>query len=108
MPAVERLWGLYDERERLARLARAEPFTAGKSGPVPNPVWRQVRQCDSEIRQLEDRFGLSPMARLRLGVRFGKAARSLDELNRQMLADFDAGDILDVDFDDPRSDDGRT
>ena len=52
--------------------------------PVLNPLGRQLSSSDAESRQLEDRFGLTPMARLRLGVQIGTAARSLDDLNRQL------------------------
>lgn len=39
-------------------------------------------KLDGEIRALEDRFGCSPAARLRLGIRFGQAARTLEDLAR--------------------------
>ena len=86
LPALERLFSLYDERERCARAIRKSPLVTGSQGqPVLNPLSRQVGAVDPEIRQLEDRFGLTPMARLKLGVRFGQAAQSLDSLNDSLI-----------------------
>ena len=44
-------------------------------------------QLDEEIRQLEDRLGLTPRARLQLGITFSEAAKSLDDLNRMFTGD---------------------
>ena len=83
--ALERLFTLYDERERAYRVVRKQRVVIGSTGqPVLHPLARQLCSYDGEIRQLEDRFGLTPMARLRLGVQIGTAARTLDDLNRQL------------------------
>ena len=85
LPSLERLFSLYDERERAYRAVCKERLVVGSQGqPVLNPLARQLCSYDAEIRQLEDRFGLTPMARLRLGVQIGTAARTLDDLNRQL------------------------
>lgn len=87
LPALTRLWTLYDERERCYQGVRRERLTLGSQGqPVLNPLYRQLAALDPEIRQLEDRFGLTPMSRLRLGVTFGDAARSLAEINAELGA----------------------
>jgi hypothetical protein len=65
---------------------------------VLNPLLKHVAALDGEIRQLEDRFGLTPLARLRLGVTFGEAHRSLADLNRALIEEVD-GDVED----DPRT-----
>ena len=84
-PAVERLFGLYDERERMDSFIRAEPMVAGSQGqPVVNPMYRQRTAADAEIRQLEDRLGLNPRSGLQLGIQFSEAARSLEELNARI------------------------
>jgi hypothetical protein len=57
---------------------------------VLNPLYRQMVTLETEIRNLEDRFGLSPMARLKLGVTFGDAARSLADINANLEDDDDA------------------
>lgn len=67
--AAERLFDLYDERERAYRRFRKERFVDGSQGQkVLNPLGRLITSFDSEIRQLEDRLGFSPVSRMRLGI----------------------------------------
>lgn len=66
-PAVRRLFGLRHERERMMR-------------GWTNPLYAQLASFDSEIRQLEDRIGLTPQVRLKLGISLGDAVRSLSEI----------------------------
>lgn len=90
LAALHRLFVLYDDRERMERAYRAQPFTAGSTGQmVVNPAAREIASMDPRISQLEDRFGLTPMARLKLGLTFGEAQRSLDAINREFDADDD-------------------
>ncbi len=56
---------------------------------VLNPLGRQLCKFDSEIRQLEDRLGLTPRARLQLGIVYGEARGSLDDINRSLKIDYD-------------------
>lgn len=81
-PALQRLFDLYDERERAASAAKKKRIVLGSQGqPVLNPLLKYVADCDKEIRGLEDRFGLTPMAMLRAGATFGEAAKSLEAMN---------------------------
>ena len=41
---------------------------------------------------MEDRFGLSPLSRLRLGITFADAQASLDGLNARLAAKLAEGD----------------
>lgn len=67
--ALERLFDLYDERERAYEGFRRERFVKGSQGQdVLNPLGRLISSFDGEIRQLEDRLGFSPASRLRLGL----------------------------------------
>ena len=87
-PAITRLFTLYDERERAFRGYKKRRLTLGYKGqPVLNPLGRMMLQLDEEIRQLEDRLGLTPRARLQLGITFSEAAKSLDDLNRMFTGD---------------------
>jgi P27 family predicted phage terminase small subunit len=96
VPALRRLFTLHDERARAYRgLRQAGRLVETDKGTTLNPLAGFLRSCDAEIRLLEDRFGLSPMARLRLGIALGEAARSLESLNEELEADDD---------DDPRAD----
>jgi P27 family predicted phage terminase small subunit len=94
--SLRRLFGLYDELDRLwDALNETGRVVIGSQGqPRPNPLFKQVESFQAEARQLEDRFGLSPLARLRLGITFADAAASLDGLNQrlsQRLAQVDDG-----------------
>jgi len=84
--ALRRLFGLYDELDRLwEAVDETGRVVVGSQGqPRPNPLFKQVESFQAEARQLEDRFGLSPMARLRLGITFADAAASLDGLNERL------------------------
>ena len=64
---------------------RVNPMMVGHKGQaILNPLYRQRSAMDAEIRQLEDRFGLHPKAGLTLGIVYGEAARSLEELNARI------------------------
>ena len=86
--ALRRLFDMYDERERMVREYRKGRMAKGSTGQlVVNPAAKEIASLDGRIGQLEDRFGLSPMARLKLGVKFGEALASLDQINARMGAD---------------------
>ena len=88
LPALSRLWSLYDERARMYRAIVKERVTLGSMGQVrANPLYPQMVAMDAAIERLEDRFGLSPRARLQLGVILGDAARSLADANEELSAD---------------------
>lgn len=95
VPAVERLFSAYDRLARAEAIYRKQPVVAGSMGQqVLNPMAGEMHALAKEITTLEDRLGVTPLARLKLGVKFGEA--------RQALADsWDVSDELDAD-DDPR------
>lgn len=99
LTALERLFRLYDDLERgNATVAKQGHMVTGSQGQaVMNPLLRHMQSVMAEVRQLEDRFGLSPRARLSLNVTLGEAAKSLADLN----AEFTVGG---EDDDDPRFD----
>lgn len=77
LPALERLFSLYDERRRCHNGYQKERLMQGSTGQrVLNPLGRLIGEFDKEIRAMEDRFGLTPKARLALGITFSDAARS--------------------------------
>ena len=97
--AVRRLFRLRDQLMRaqrsaveLRRQAMKEPVVQGSMGqPVSNPLFRAAEAAAHEalalegrVLPLEDRFGLSPRARLNLGI---SEQQGLSLLNRnQALA----------------------
>lgn len=102
LPMIERLFFRYDERERAYRAVRREGrVTRGSQGQmVAHPLLRYIDACDMEIRQLEDRLGLSPRSMAALGIAFAGAQKSLDDLNRSMEEDEPGED--DTSNNDPR------
>jgi P27 family predicted phage terminase small subunit len=92
LPALRRLFDLRDQRARFERAVASRPLVEGSQGQqVLNPLARQVSALDGEIRALEDRFGLTPAARLRLGITLGEAAKTLADLQRG-LGDLEVDD----------------
>ena len=90
LPVVERLHRRYDERERAFREIRKDGRLAkGSQGQlILHPLLKYIDQCEQEIRQLEDRLGLSPHARLRMGATMAGTKRTLEE----MKSSFDGAD----------------
>jgi P27 family predicted phage terminase small subunit len=85
LPALQRLFCLYDEHDRAWRGYRRRRLVEGSQGqPVANPLFAMAMKLETEIRVLEDRFGCSPAARLRLAIHFGQAARTLEDLARDL------------------------
>ena len=87
-PALVRLFTMYDLRERMQRTLLADgPFTTGSTGQlVSHPAAKELAALDARIVALEDRFGLSPKARLGLGIDLGRATRSLEGINAGFTA----------------------
>ena len=91
---LRRLFWLYDECDRLLEAIEATGrVVEGSQGqPRANPLYKQVQEFQAEARQLEDRFGLSPKARLALGISFAEAALGLDALNERLAARMSAAE----------------
>lgn len=92
LPAIERLFQRYDERERAYRVVRTagRVVTGSQGQPVAHPLLKYIDACDSEIRHLEDRLGLTPRAMAQLALTGSAAQRSLDDVNRSLEDDGDA------------------
>lgn len=91
LPALRRL---FDLRNRLIWAYDAydeNPTTTGSMGQsVLSPFAAEAHRLEAEIEKLEDRFGLTPLARLRLGVTFEEGV-SLASRNAQLLEAFRGG-----------------
>ena len=91
LPALRRL---HEYRHQLAHALEAytdEPTVVGSMGqPVLSPFAAEVHRLEGVIGKLEDRFGLTPLARLRLGVTFEEGT-SLAARNAALLQAFQAG-----------------
>lgn len=92
-PALRRWIWLVSEREVLvARFAGecAEGdietlMVRGSMGQtVLNPLLRYEERLSREIMAYEDRFGMTPLSRMRLGIAIGQAADSLEGLRKRL------------------------
>ena len=73
--ALLRLFRLYQQRENYDRIGSEEPLVPGSTKQMTlNPLLRELDSLDTKILALEDRFGLSPRARLQLQVTVGDGA----------------------------------
>jgi P27 family predicted phage terminase small subunit len=83
-PALRRLWRLRDEWDRCMRDAQESGrLDNGSTGQTAlAPLYRHLVTLEGQIQKLEAMFGLTPMARLKLGVTLGEAKRSLADANR--------------------------
>lgn len=86
LPAMVRL---FEHRHRLAdameRFAETPEVEGSMGQPVLSPWAAEIHRLESVIGKLEDRFGLTPLARLRLGVTFEEGV-SLAQRNAQLLS----------------------
>ena len=83
--AVYRLATLIDERERIYKQAKKDRLVVGSQGQVVlNPLYSAMLKLDAEIRQLEDRIGMNPKARVSLGISIGQAKKTLSDLNADL------------------------
>jgi P27 family predicted phage terminase small subunit len=66
MIPILRLFELYEERDRLVAVFKQRPLDSAEPIKV-NPLRNVIATCDDHILKLEDRFGMNPISRLRLG-----------------------------------------
>lgn len=93
MPRLAR-WIYYcDEWLRSLRGFRRQRLVTGSRGqPVINPLGDHLLKLEKEINKCEEKFGLTPLDRMRLGITFGEAHRSLADLNTELDEGDDEGD----------------
>ena len=85
---IERWITTVDEYERVNAAFKATRIVRGSTGqPALNPLAQYLQQLLAEINKAETELGLTPLARMRLGIAYGEAqltalelARALDEL----------------------------
>ena len=95
LPALRRLFRMYDDLDRSWAIYLANPEVEGSTGQTRiSHFAKHIAELEPLVRNLEDRFGLSPKARLELGVVLGDAARSLEDLYREATTDSSIPDDL--------------
>ncbi|MGQ0669340.1 MAG: P27 family phage terminase small subunit [Actinomycetota bacterium] len=97
VPVVARLFELYDQRARAMEVVKLALVVKGSTGQVRvNPLADYVLKLEGAILRLENELGLTPMARLRLGITYGDAVRSLEDLYRDIDADQVEAAVIDI------------
>jgi len=82
VPAVERLFGMYDQYSRVMKVVKKSLVVRGSTGQIrTNPLAEHALKLETQILRLENELGLTPMARQRLGIAVGEAATSLASIN---------------------------
>lgn len=96
LDGIKTLFMLRDERDRALAAGRKNRLVTGSAGqPVLNPLLQYVTALQQQIRASEDRLAANPKARLILGVLFGDAQRSVEDINADLDADPDLGNLVD-------------
>jgi P27 family predicted phage terminase small subunit len=84
LPVVRRLWTYYQQHEDLTVIFEKSKLVAGSTGqPRINPAHDAILKLETAIHRLENELGLTPSARLRLGITFADATNSIDALNER-------------------------
>ena len=70
-----------DEREKLRAATVRAPLVKGSHEQLMlNPLFRRLRDLNREIARAEEHFGMTPLARLRLGVTFLQEQAAKEDL----------------------------
>lgn len=94
---LERWIRAVDEYERVGRVFRKARTVNGSMGqPVLNPLAAYLATREAEIARAEAELGMTPMARVKLGIAYGQAKLTAAELNKAL----DASSHTDADPDD--------
>lgn len=81
LSSVRRLWNYYQQHEDLTGIFAKGRMVAGSTGqPRLNPALDGLMKLETAILRLENELGLTPSARLRLGITFADATNSLEAL----------------------------
>ncbi len=103
-PALYRWAECVSQRLKLQPQLAEKPLVKGSTGQdVVNPLNTLIVNLTREIERLEEHFGMTPVARMRLGIAIGEAADSLSGLHDALFGastdDLDGiSEYIDADF----------
>ena len=81
LPALKRLFTLYDQHERAMAVVRQALVVKGSTGQIRvNPLADYALKVEGQIQKLESEFGLTPTARARLGLSVAQAQEAIEQL----------------------------
>lgn len=95
--AVEVYFTTLDEWRKCTATGRRKRFVEGSTGqPRLNPLLERADRLASLIPKLAAEIGLSPKARAALAINVGQAAKTIEDLNREVDAPDDADDYAGI------------
>jgi len=95
LSVVRRLWTYYQQHDELTAIFQKSRLVAGSTGqPRMNPAADGLMKLETAILRLENELGLTPSARLRLGITFADATNSLEKLTEHVMELDDDYDLI--------------
>jgi P27 family predicted phage terminase small subunit len=83
LPRIERWIEMSDEYEKVNAILKQTRLVKGSVGqPTLNPLVGYLSVLLAELRAAETELGMTPLARQRLGIEYGRARLTAQELNR--------------------------
>ncbi len=83
LPRIERWIRVSDEYEKVDAILKQTRLVKGSMGqPVLTPLASYLSFLAAELRAAETELGMTPLARQRLGIEYGRARLTAKELNR--------------------------
>jgi P27 family predicted phage terminase small subunit len=80
---IERWILTSDEYEKVSATLKQVPLVKGSTGqPAMNPLLSYFSALLAELRAAETELGMTPLARQRLGIAYGQARLTVEELRR--------------------------
>lgn len=84
MEAIRRFITYRDEWWRLMEAYRSGRFVEGSTGQIKvNPALDRAMAIEGLLVRLATEYGLTPYARMKLGIAVGQATKTLDDLKRE-------------------------
>jgi P27 family predicted phage terminase small subunit len=88
LPRLIRWARATDEYDRVAEVCKRSRLVKGSMGqPVLNPLFSYLAQLEAQIARAETEFGMTPMARLRLGIALGELKERQERAARAAVDD---------------------
>ena len=98
LPRLERWIEATAELQRVRRTLQKARLVRGSTGqPVLNPLAAYASDLERTIEKAEDAFGMTPKARLGLGLDVAALAKTAADLNRMLEGDDDGDAPADED-----------
>jgi P27 family predicted phage terminase small subunit len=83
LPRIERWIEISDEYEKVNAVVKQTRLVKGSVGqPTLNPLVSYLSVLLAELRAAETELGMTPLARQRLGIAYGQARLTAQDLNR--------------------------